>query len=350
MRHVLMAILVLQTLTASTPDSLGFFRPDVDLNESQSRALAAGEPVLTMLPTHGREFAVFSAIALGGAVTPDGVYPWLRRIEQLRRNRHVLATGRFSIPPRNEDLEGLILDDEDLQDIRRCRPGRCDVKLTADEIAEFQRAIAAAGSHWQSAVEKTFRALMVRRVRAYSLGGHKALGAYADHRRPRGIAEAFTSLLNHAPFLRVRVPDVVDPALRCPATSIAAGTGYLYWAKEELGGKAVISSTHVIVVRGEGNGTGALEAMAISIQVFATHYLDASLAVTAVVRDQRSSQRFFVYTNRSDVDILGGLWGGIARSVIESRVRKEGPEILRAVNRRIAGPAPSAIEHVRPRR
>jgi hypothetical protein len=345
-----MAILVLQTLTASTPGPLGFFRPDVDLDESQSRALAAGEPVLTMLPTHGREFAVLSAIAIGGQVTADGVYAWLRQIEHLRRNRYVLATGRFSMPPRIEDLEGLTLDDEDLEDIRRCRPGHCGVKLTADEIAEFQRTIAAAGSHWQPAVEATFRALMVRRARAYAVGGHNALATYVDHRRPRGVAEAFTSLLNHAPFLRERVPDVVDTALRCPATSIADGEGFMYWAKEKLGGKAVISATHVTLVRGEGNGTGALEAMAVSIQVFATHYLDASLAVTAVVRDQRSSQRFFVYTNRSDVDILGGWWGGIARSVIESRVRKDGPEILRAVNRRISEPARSAVEPVQPRR
>ena len=43
-------------------------------------------------------------------------------------------------------------------------------------------------------------------------------------------------------------------------------------------------------------------------QIFATHYLDAFLGVTALVRDRRTPRGYFVYLNRSDVDLLGGFW------------------------------------------
>jgi hypothetical protein len=338
MLHVLFSTIVFQLLAPSPPDPFAFFRPDVEMGATERRAIASGEPVISILPSQGHEIAVFTAIPINGQLTADHTAGWLQQIEQLRRNRYVLASGRLSMPPRVEDLNDLTLDAEDLDGIRRCRPGHCDVKLTASEIGELQRVIATASRDWQLAVQDAFRALVARRVTVYLSGGHAALGAYADRQRPRVIADAFMSLLGHTPFLRNRLPAVVDAAVTCPAASILDGSGFVYWAKERLGGKAVVSVTHVTVVRGDG--VSSPEAMALSIQLFATHYLDASLGVTAILRDPVSARKVFVYMNRSDVDILRGIWRGIARSLIESRIRRDGPEILRAVDRRIAGRIP----------
>lgn len=65
-------------------------------------------------------------------------------------------------------------------------------------------------------------------------------------------------------------------------------------------------------------------------------YFDASLAVTAFVRDARSGRPYLVYVNRSDVDLLSGFWGPFARAAIESRVREDGPGILRAITEKLA--------------
>ncbi len=78
----------------------------------------------------------------------------------------------------------------------------------------------------------------------------------------------------------------------------------------------------------------------VGTQVYASHYLDASLTVTAFVQDAAASQAHFVYLHRSSVDLLGGFWGGIARSLIESKVRKDGPAILRSVRERLASGDP----------
>jgi hypothetical protein len=58
------------------------------------------------------------------------------------------------------------------------------------------------------------------------------------------------------------------------------------------------------------------------------------------VRNEAQSQSYFVYLHRSNVDLSGGFWGGIGRAVIESKVRKQGPTILRLVGQRLASGDP----------
>lgn len=49
----------------------------------------------------------------------------------------------------------------------------------------------------------------------------------------------------------------------------------------------------------------------VGVETFATHYLDASLGVTLVARDEQSSFTYLAYVNRSHVDMLqdsGAAW------------------------------------------
>jgi hypothetical protein len=87
-------------------------------------------------------------------------------------------------------------------------------------------------------------------------------------------------------------------------------------------------------------GIEGVEVLMTGTQIFATHYLDACLGVTALVRDRRTSRNYFVYLNRSDVDLLGGLWGRLARRIIAGRVEDDGPAILREVAKRLASGDP----------
>jgi hypothetical protein len=125
----------------------------------------------------------------------------------------------------------------------------------------------------------------------------------------------------------------------------------MYWSKERFGGKAVINATHVRIFR--PTNIKGVEVLITGTQIFATHYLDACLGVTALVRDHRSARGYFVYLNRSDVDLLGGFWGRVARRIIEGRVEDDGPGILRDVARRLASgdpPQPQGGAAAGPRR
>ena len=70
-----------------------------------------GQSWIEVLPAHDREFGVFAAARI--EVPGSRLVEWARRVELLYRSRYVPVIGRFSHPPRIEDLQGLTLDDKD---------------------------------------------------------------------------------------------------------------------------------------------------------------------------------------------------------------------------------------------
>ena len=57
--------------------------------------------------------------------------------------------------------------------------------------------------------------------------------------------------------------------------------------------------------------------------IYANHYFDASLGLTAFVHDGDSeeSQTYLIYINRSKADALRGVFGGLKRSLISSSLK-----------------------------
>jgi len=341
MRSVLVACLAWQVL-AGTPgdaDPFALFRPTAVVSPAELQQLDRGEPLVKILPAGGQELAALAAVAIAPDQAAGRAAGWVRRVDDLRASRYVLAAGRFSIPPRIADLDGLELDEDDLQDIRRCRPQQCGVKLTEAEIEELRTVAATAGEAWRPAVQLAFRRVVMRRVDAYLAGGLGALAPYGNRKRPRVPADAFAAIVSHSSFLQQQLPDAVPALTECPGRSIAGGDGFLYWSTERLGGKPITTVTHVGLLRPGGDARSDL--VAIGVQVFATHYIDASIGVTAIVEGS-GGRRYLAYMNRSDVDVLGGFWGGLTRAIIEARVRRDGARVLREVASRIgSSDAPS---------
>jgi hypothetical protein len=68
-------------------------------------------------------------------------------------------------------------------------------------------------------------------------------------------------------------------------------------------------------------------AMVVGKQIFASRYINGALSMTAVTAPDAGG-RYLIYLNRSTVDLLGGVFGGITRAVLESRLTGEVPELV----------------------
>jgi hypothetical protein len=101
-------------------DPFEFVQPSIRLAQEDRSRLDGDEPVARILPSRDGEIAVFAAVRV--AVDGNRLVTWVRRIDDLKRSSYVPAIGRVSEPPRIEDLADLELDDEDLADVRACRP------------------------------------------------------------------------------------------------------------------------------------------------------------------------------------------------------------------------------------
>jgi len=305
-------------------------RADLDRDQVIARVLSG----------KGAQLAVFVATRLNAP--PDALVAWTRAIAELKRSKFVLAIGRFSDPPRPSDLTDLTLDQRDLDAVRQCRPGACGLKLSAGDIESLTAVLATAGPEWRDVVQSEFRRLLVKRVVQYQAGGLGALAPPADRKKPRKPDEALSAIVEQSPYL-AKLPHVVAWLKAYPHADSAVES-FFYWSKEHYGdGKPVISITHVGIVRPESDHR--LPAILVAgKQIFATHYLEGGLGLTMVVRDATNSAPYLAYVNRSEIDMLRGFFGAFVRGVLEDRVERQAPLIVRGLRARLeSGNPPDEI-------
>ena len=135
---MLFALVALQIITAEpASDPFAFFKSSITITADDRRQLDRGQPIARVLPGKDLEVAVFATIPV--AIDGDRLIGWMRRIELLKKKQYVVAIGRFSDPPRLEDLASLTLDDSELGDIRGWKPGGCGLKLSVADHSACDR-------------------------------------------------------------------------------------------------------------------------------------------------------------------------------------------------------------------
>ena len=336
-------ITVHASIAPATPDPFAFLAPDIIISARDREQLDAGQTLVRVLP--GRDGHLSLTAAVRTDVTADRFIAWMGDVAALQRGRYVPEIGVFSNPPRLDDLAALTIDDEDIEDIRRCRPGKCGVKLSDAEIAQLQAG--ASGAEWEQALQQRLREVVVRRAADYLALGDVAAPLYHDDRHPLDPAAVFGQLVERMTFLRLQFACLTAYTRHFPRLPDAhVVRSVMYWSKESLGAKPIISVNHLTIAQfqpAEGP-----EALAIAKQVYATHYKNG--AVTATVLTGTPTARYLVYVHRSHVDVLEGLLGGVARRMIERRVKAEAPGVLTTLRVRLeAGDPPSSIGATRTR-
>jgi hypothetical protein len=322
--------------TQGTIDPFAFFKPTLAVSANERKRLAGGEAFARALPAEDREIAIFAAVPVNADA--DRFIEWVREIAALKQSSYVLAIRRFSDSPRLEDLDGLSLDEEDLQGIRRCRPGDCALKLGADEMASLQRVAVDAGPLWRSRLQDAFRRVVLRRVQTYLEAGHPALPGLADGHATASLQEGFSSVLRHSLLITQQLPEFADYLGRYPRASLPQVESFLYWSKERLASKPTVSVTHVAILRADRESE--VDVLVAGKQVFATHYLTGSLNLTVLVHGPGDASHYLAYLHRSQVDVLGGFFGGLTRSIVERRVKSESLKVLLGLRQRLESGSP----------
>jgi len=339
MRQVFALSLALElVLTGQTiADPFAFFGPSVVVSADDWRQFDRGEPIARVLPGNNRQIAIFAAIPVH--IDGDRLVAWIRQIAEMKKSKYVQAIRRFSDPPTIDDLAALSLDDKDLAEIRQCRPADCALKLTGAEMRQLQRAADDAGTKWQPALQDAFRRLVLQRVEAYLHGGHAALGRYEDEEGRESLEARFSLLMQQSEFLTRGLPPFARYLAQYPQVAMPGVESFVYWSKEGVAGKPIVSATHVSIVR---HSEGALpDVIVAGKEIFATHYVNASLGLTALMRGS-NGQNYLVYLNRSEVDVLGGIFGGLVRMVMGRRLKTEAADVLRGLRHRLESGEPAS--------
>jgi len=299
-----------------------FLTPTIQFSDEDRATLNRREIVLRILHAEGHELAVLTAGAID--ITPDEFIASVNNMPGLKKGPLVPQIGRFSSPPRLEDLQSLTLDDTDIAAIRRCQPDHCGLKLSDEEIERLQRVVD--DGHPASALDAEFRRVILDRANAYLRAGDD-----------RTLSE-FSSLVDHSPYVSAHMPQLVTYLTQYPRQHLPGAESFLYWSKETYAWKPMITVTHVTIVRGEPE-QGSPEVLVISRDVLSTRYTSGSFIVTLLLRDTTSPpKRYLVYVNRTWVDGVRALW----RPFVEYRIKRQARKIFEEVRDRLEHHAPAA--------
>ena len=317
---MLIPIALLAVSGAATVDqSRTFLMAAFDLSSAEIGRLDHGEVISRTLDVKNhREIATLGIVRIN--TSPSTYVERLADITTFKRTEGVLQIGRFSSIPQLGDVASLSIDEPDLKRLRECRVEDCDVRLSADVIERVQREIDWHAADASRQATLLIRQLLVDYVARYRQGGTAAAMEYADRGPRLNVGREFAALLEADTVTSSYAPRLRRHLLEYP-TSTERMTDFVYWSKELVRGRPVISITHVATAAAIDDSPVAYTVG--SKQIYATHYFDASLGLTFLVPDRSaaSSGTFVVYLNRSRIDLFDGLFGGVARRMVAGRAR-----------------------------
>jgi hypothetical protein len=277
--------------------------------EKDFAALQLNQPVVRLAPTSDkREIAVSGLVNIRA-----GAEEFLRSYRESmtrKTNPAVLEIGSFGSQPSVNDLDSLTLDTGDIEDLKDCIVGDCQLKLSASMIERFRKEIDWNAANYQLAATNLFKQMLLEYVRDYRTRGEAALIEYNDKRDEVSLA-AEQRALNAA-------SSYINDLLAQAKSNLQLAEDSIVWSKIKFGLKPVIAINHVRIYR--RNSDAGPQVLIASNQIYANHYFNASQALTAFVNIPGENQgAYLVSENRSRADGLEGPFGKLKRGVVEKK-------------------------------
>jgi hypothetical protein len=272
-----------------------------------------GEAVSKLLETDAREVAVAGAVRITGR--RDQLVARSRDLQTLKGSI-VLDVGRFSAVPNPSDLQRVLFDERSL-DLRACQPGDCPVRLSAADVARFHREVNWAGPDWRTQSAGVWRSVLANYASAYLANGRSALPDYVNRRDPLSVASEVAQLTRDFDFVGGYSPEFHAYMKEFGSRIPPGAEQMLYWTREDFGIRPIVRISHQVMFSTTPPAT-PVTLVAIN-QVYADHYLDASLTVTLGLDAGRDF--YMISVSRARTRSLSGLLRRFARSAVQGRSR-----------------------------
>jgi len=324
MRTLVVGILLvsgtLTCLAQTRHEPYTFFKEYVGLDDKQVSDIEHGKPVTKVLSTQTPgEVAVFGAVFV--KASPEQYLKAARDLDGLRKSPNYLGIRQFSLPPKLSDLEGFVLEDDDIKDLKNCKPSECELQLPAESMEQFKKSVNWSGPDVPAQVNGLAQKMALETLVRYQKDGNSALGSYYDKEHPLHVAEQFESLLGESGSLSNYLPDLKRYLVDYPHAQLANAESIFYWEKVKFGLKPTLRMNQMVVFR--GGPSAPLDAVAIK-QLYASHYFQTALDLTVCARDgsRPSENGFFLITVKGSRQAgLTGPKGSLIRKQAVSRTR-----------------------------
>ena len=306
---------------AAAPDISGLqtLLQRAGLDRKSQAGLQGGKVVTELLETRrDSEVACLGAAVI--AVPREYFLSQFRDIGNFKKGPGILQVGTVSPSPSVSDLRKLTLSLADIDALKKCWPGHCNMKLSALMMEQIRRGLNdSSTAAARRSGDSVFRGVLVDYLRRYLAAGNQALACYADESPPVCLARELAELLGEYSLLREYAPVLYERLSGDGQAQKDGPESFLYWSEEKFGPlKPVWTVTQVIIYLEEREGVRW--SFVASKQIYANHYFRASLGLTVLV-DAGQDNLLMIYLNRSRVDGLGGWLGAVKRAIVRHKLR-----------------------------
>jgi hypothetical protein len=315
----LIAAVALPAFCQSNPDLETFFQQDIGLTQDQIAAIQSGQPVAKTMPSRTpAEVFLFGAIYIHAA--PESYVQFSHDFDRRRELPSYWALGVFSNPPKLSDLKDFSFDSDEIQALKNCTPGDCQIQLPANSIDDFHRSINWSAADVNEQVNRLLQRTALQRLLAYQRKGNQVLGVYNDKRDPTVVPQQFAYMLTYAKALPAHLPDFYTYLLSYPNAKPANVEDTFYWAKVKFGLKPTLRVVQVVTMRGN---PGDPVAYAIAEkQLYSSHYFETAMDLSFCVRGSDDPQQpgfYLIMAMGSEQAGLTGAKGSVIRKAAVGR-------------------------------
>jgi hypothetical protein len=224
------------------------------------------------------EVAIFGIVAID--VPRATIAARVRDIPAFLRRPTRRAFGIFASPASAADARGFVVEQSDLDALKDCRPGDCDVKMPVRKFEEFGRSIDWSSPDARARVSAIVRQTMADYVTRYRSGGTAAMVEYGDQKSARRASDAFGLLLAESPYIYEYLPSFQHYLKGYPADSLSGVTDAVYWASDRLASlRPILSITHLSLYE----PPGAPMTLVSEKQLYASHYFIGAFTLTTLL-------------------------------------------------------------------
>jgi hypothetical protein len=316
------ALLILAPVPAASQTKLdlqNFFREDIGLSKDQIADIRNGKAVAKALPSRAAsEVFLFGAIYIHAA--PEAYLQVERDFDRRRELPSYWDLVVFSNPPQLSDLKDFSLDNDEIQALKKCTPGDCQMQLPASSIEEFHRSINWSAPDVYEQVNRLLQKTALKRLLAYQKDGNEVLGVYNDKHDPTVVPQQFAYMLTYDKALPAHLPDFYTYLLAYPNAKPLNVEDTFYWARVKFGLKPTLRVVHLITMH--GNPSDAVAYAFAEKQLYSSHYFQTALDLSFCIRgsdDPKKPGFYLIVAMGSEQAGLTGAKGAIVRKAAVGR-------------------------------
>lgn len=331
MGPALLAALVLGDARQSDAQLVDIVREEVGLTDSDLETLDRGEPVIVLPKVDdNQDVFVFGAIRL--AVPVDFMVARARDIEGVFTESDIVKSfGRMTVGASSSGW--LDLPKGDIDAMSKCRPEKCDVKLSAQLIERMAREIDWSGPDRTRQANGFMERVLQDYLDTYAQRGASALMTYNDKKDPLSVAEGIRYLLSQAKIAQKEVPRFHQYLAAYPEGGDKVLEDFFYWSLEDFGLKPTLFVHHVVIATDRDESP--TRALLGTVQIYANHFFQTAIDLmlfASVSENDPAASTYVLFISRGRFD---GKVGGIKRNLLTGDLRKKSRSSLAATKERL---------------